>query len=64
MGDNDWIRTQDRRPEPNQTVDWISPGGERVLGGKYAGGAVWFPPGSEMYVYYTPMFWRPSSIPE
>ena len=57
----EWIRTADRRPELNQRVDWIAPGGGQVDGGTYAGGLVWFLPGNDsMYVYYIPAYWRPA----
>lgn len=38
-------------------LEWITPSGE-VVRGTFAGGLVWFPEGSDMYVYYTPTFWR------
>jgi len=60
MGMGRWIRTTDRFPQPGASVDWISPGGEQVDGGTFEGGVVWFPPGSAMYIYYTPEFWRPA----
>ncbi|HEX5104987.1 MAG TPA: hypothetical protein VFV87_14305 [Pirellulaceae bacterium] len=54
-----WIRTSQRLPEKNQKVEWISPGGIQERG-TFAGGLIWFPEGSSMYVYYTPEFWRPA----
>jgi hypothetical protein len=55
-----WTPTAERTPEPGQRVDWISPGGEQVNGGRFQGGAIWFLPGDDMYVYYLPKFWRPT----
>lgn len=55
-----WTNPQHKLPERGQKVDWISPGGEQVNGGTFEGGAIWFPPESTMYVYYTPAFWRPA----
>lgn len=55
-----WVPTAERRPEKGQRVDWISPSGDEVHGGTFTGGAIWHLPGGEMYVYYTPVFWRPS----
>lgn len=45
-------------PKKGARVEWISPSG-LVVRGSYEGGAVWFPERSDMYVYYTPAFWRP-----
>jgi hypothetical protein len=59
----DWTPTDRRLPERGQRVDWISPGGEQVDGGTFAGGAVWLLPGGGMYVYYRPTFWRPAACP-
>lgn len=57
----EWIPTRLKLPEPNTRVDWIAPSGEQVNGGAYVGGAVWYPPGSNMFVYYKPEFWRPAA---
>lgn len=59
-----WIPTKDKVPEKGQNVDWISPGGEQVNGGRFEGGLIWFLPGGDMYVYYTPTYWRPAQKPE
>lgn len=44
-------------PRKDSSVEWIAPSGE-VVRGKYLGGVVWMPEGSEAYVYYVPVFWR------
>ena len=49
--------TESDRPEKGKPIEWISPNGE-VVRGKYIGGAVWMPEGSNMYVYYTLIMWR------
>jgi len=46
-------------PDNNTKVDWIAPGGVKVLGGTYRNGFWFLPEG--VYVYYTPVFWRRSS---
>lgn len=53
-----WIPTAQRLPEKNQKVEWISPGGLQDRG-TFLGGLIWMPEGSTMYVYYTPVMWRP-----
>jgi hypothetical protein len=53
-----WIKTSEQLPRRGQKVVWISPNGMQETG-TYEGGAVWFPKGSSMYVYYTPQFWMP-----
>lgn len=56
-----WTMTDERLPERGQLVDWITPGGEQVDGGKFHGGMVWFlPPDHLVYVYYRPVKWRPA----
>lgn len=44
-------------PQPNKTIRWIAPDGNEEIG-RYAGGAIWFPAGSTMYIYYTPVMWK------
>lgn len=56
--DKQWTETRLRLPDRGQAVEWISPGGFQERG-KFAGGLVWFPDGSDMYVYYTPLWWLP-----
>lgn len=58
MAETEWIPYDQRKPERGSAVDWIAPDGRVVIGGRYHGGVVWFPPNSEMYIYYTPTFWR------
>lgn len=55
-----WTRTTERLPERGQLIEWISPGGIQTRG-KCLCGLIWMPEGSDMYVYYTPAFWRPAS---
>lgn len=57
MKTNEWIRTDREPPRPNSDVIWLTPSGEEVSG-RYAGGVVWYPEGSTMYIYYTLVFWR------
>jgi hypothetical protein len=54
----DWIPVSSRLPERGQRIEWISPGGTHQRG-TFIGGVIWMPEGSEMYVYYTPTYWRP-----
>jgi hypothetical protein len=49
--------TSEALPPKGYRVEWISPSGT-VVRGRYEGGAVWYPEGSSVYVYYTPVFWR------
>lgn len=56
-----WVRTDERLPEEGTAVDWIGPDGTEVRGGTFAGGDIWMLPGGEVYVYYTPVCWRPSA---
>lgn len=44
-------------PPKGASIEWITPAGQMVRG-HWEGGAVWFPEGSSMYVYYTPLSWR------
>jgi hypothetical protein len=53
--------TADARPPKNVPIEWIAPDG-RVQRGHYHGGAVWFPEGSGVYIYYTPTFWRLAAL--
>jgi hypothetical protein len=48
-------------PPKDTPIEWIAPCG-RIVRGRYAGGAIWFPEGSPMYVYYTPTYWRRATI--
>jgi len=57
MAPADYTLTSAARPPKDVPIEWIAPFGT-VVRGKYAGGAVWFPEGSDMYVYYTPTYWR------
>jgi hypothetical protein len=56
-----WIATEDEMPEAGQMVDWISPGGQQVNGGRFTGGAIWMLPDGHLYVYYMPTLWRVSA---
>ena len=58
---SDWTRTDFKQPSEGQLVDWIAPDGRQIDGGKKGRGQLWFlPPDYDMYVYYTPPFWRPA----
>lgn len=57
MSEQSWTPLGTAKPEINRPIEWITPSGE-VVRGKFAGGLVWFPEGSGMYIYYTPTFWR------
>ena len=59
---SEWTPTERQRPVRDQLVEWISPDGQQVRG-RFCGGAIWFPEGGQVYVYYTPAFWRPSPVP-
>lgn len=52
-----WTPYAQERPRRDSLVEWITPSGQ-VVKGRYQGGLVWYPEGSEMYVYYTPTYWR------
>lgn len=54
--DGGWIPTTLARPNKGQSVEWIAPSGGEPQPGTYQG--VWMLP-SGMYVYYTPVMWRP-----
>lgn len=57
MRTSNYFRTADILPEPGEVVETVSPGGlNQVL--RFSDG-LWFFPDDGMYVYYTPMFWRP-----
>lgn len=58
-----WTCTDDERPRPGSRVVWISPSGEEVEG-EFAGGLIWFPAGSDTYIYYTPTLWRYAEDPK
>ena len=52
---NGWTPTAEQLPPRGVLLEWITRDG-RQMRGTYAG--VWFPEGSNMYVYYVPTFWR------
>lgn len=52
-----WTPTAQQLPAVGQLIEWISPGGIHTRG-KFLGGLIWMPEGSDMYVYYKPEFWR------
>ena len=56
---HEWIKTEDRLPEPGQRVAWFRPGDRVEVRGTFKGGSIWYPDGSDMYVYYMPLQWRP-----
>lgn len=49
--------TTDGLPPVDAKIEWISPSGQ-IVRGVFYGGAVWLPEGSDVYVYYQPVFWR------
>jgi hypothetical protein len=52
-----YTRTDQKMPPKDAPIEWITPTG-RTVEGRWLGGAVWMPKGSDSYVYYTPVFWR------
>ncbi len=58
-----WNPVESIKPEIGRKVDWIAPSGDVVKGGT-RNGKLWFLPGGEMYVYYTPTHWRYSEVPQ
>lgn len=57
MTDRQFTRLEDASHPQGVPIEWITPSGQ-IERGKWAGGAVWFPEGSTMYVYYIPLSWR------
>ena len=57
MSDKDWNPLKNTAPRRGSKVEWIAPSGAHVKG-TFVGGVVWIPDGSDMYVYYTPVYWR------
>lgn len=45
---------------PGQRIDWISEGGHEERNGTMVGKGLFYPDGSDMYVYYNIVFWRPA----
>ncbi len=61
MSNKRWNRLADSVPNEGELVDWISPYGNEVTGGKKAPGNQWFlPPCHNMCCLYEPVFWRRS----
>lgn len=56
-----YTMTDRELPPKGVPLEWIAPSGE-VVRGTFAGGAVWYPEGSTMYVYYVPVYWRALSV--
>jgi len=54
-----WFQTESLKPTKGQKVDWMMSTGEIVKSGTYQG--LWMLPNSEVYVYYTPRYWRPAT---
>jgi len=46
-------------PPKDTTIEWIAPSGDGPIRGRWCGGAIWMLEGSDMYVYYRPVSWRP-----
>lgn len=57
MSLKNWIPTQNKLPENGVTVEAMDSAGH-VQDLKRDGNLWWFPDGS-MYVYFTPMMWKP-----
>ena len=53
---SDWKRINEELPQAGVTVDTISPGGHQQRLTFSSG--LWFIPGENMHVYYSPVFWR------
>lgn len=53
---DNWIPTTVRLPVAGQRVQWMAPSGQ-VISGEKGPGALWLEDG--VYVYYTPLFWKP-----
>ncbi len=47
-------------PDDNQLVDWITPNGDQVSGGKFVAGLWFLPPDHSVYCYCQPISWRPA----
>lgn len=60
MSDN-WNQTDNKLPPEGVVVDTISEGGQSQRLKRE--GRLWFVPDGEMYVYYTPKFWRELETP-
>ncbi len=52
-----WKATAYELPPEGQLVETISSGGEQVQLKRR--GALWFVKSGDMYVYYTPVYWKP-----
>lgn len=52
-----WYLTSEKRPPKDSKVVWQNSVGEEIRG-TYCGGIIWYPEGSSMYIYYTPIRWR------
>lgn len=51
-----WNLTENILPPENVVVETISPGGQQLA--LKRSGNLWFHPDGQMYVYYTPVYWR------
>lgn len=56
--------TNSDKPEDGQFVDWITPRGSQVNGGKFHNGLWFLPPEHSAYAYYAPIAWRPAARKE
>jgi len=57
---SDYTPVSTALPPKDTPIEWITPSGQ-IVRGTFAGGAIWFPEGSGVYIYYTPTFWRLAS---
>jgi hypothetical protein len=55
-----WIPVGKWPPADNQRVDWITPSGDVVKGGRYCSRLWFLPPKHDCYCYYQPTYWRPA----
>ena len=59
---SEWTPLHQASPEEGALVDWITPSGDTVSGGKKGPGQLWFlPPDHSAYCYYKPICWRLSN---
>jgi hypothetical protein len=56
-----WISCEDELPPDGEIVETRSPGG--IVQALKRDGGLWFVPDGTIYVYYTPVAWRPPAPP-
>ena len=55
---SEWVRVEDRQPPEKLPVETMSSSGQHQT--LVRQGNLWFFPDYSMYVYYTPVAWKPS----